>query len=282
MALFLKILCDISKQAKFIEAGPIAAWLWLAGVGHCRLSSTDGFIHKDVVPGLVPKLKSPYAHAAKLVEVGLWEDAIGGYRVHDYLAMNPSKAELAEMKRVEVERKQNYRANLSQRDRTSQDSETPTRAGRGRASSPSPSASVGVVDLELSEGDSEEISTTPPAWRKASTPAPQSLGLINGAEQRRHGAHIFCGRVCVTIAQHVDFVRRLGAPDEEARLTAWYPTVMARYEGRPIGDDMFAFWNHEFAAWVGTVTSKPSGSGKGNDSRDAMQRAIQRRQGGAA
>ena len=290
MALFLKILCDISKQAKFIEAGPIAGWLWLAGVGHCRLSSTDGFIHKDVVPGLVPRLKSPYTHAAMLVAVGLWEDAVGGYQVHDYLDMNPSKAELAEIKRMETERKRAYRdtngaADLSQRARTSQDNETLTRARRGRASSPSPSGSG--VEVGSAE-DSEEISTAvAPVFGFGRKGAGGRFdALVTTHPNCDPATFEACHRgICVKPwdvklwRQQLDPDRTL--PDVAANhIRAFVRDVLATLPSGPIGDNPKDFWPKQWQAKHGT--SAPSGSGKGNDSRDAMQRAIQRRQGGAA
>ena len=81
--------------------------------------------------------------------------------------------------------------------------------------------------------------------------------LINGAEIRRHGLHAWCcdRGLCVPMGLHTEFKARLGTDDAHARLKAWYPTVVAQHDGRPVGDDLFAFWRNSFAAWVGTVTS---------------------------
>jgi hypothetical protein len=109
LPLFLKIKATLATEQKFIDAGPICGWLWLAGLGHCREGSTDGFIPKLVVPGLVPGLKGAYKHAARLVELGLWEDAVGGYRVHDYFDWNPSAADIEARRREDRERKERGR-----------------------------------------------------------------------------------------------------------------------------------------------------------------------------
>lgn len=107
---------------------------------------------------------------------------------------------------------------------------------------------------------------------------PRDSGLINGSDQRRHGMHAWCDYqrgLCVPWGLHAEFKARLGVPDAEARLTAWYPTVVARYAGRPIGDDLFAFWRNELASWVGTVTAKPieARETKGATAVDAFDRA---------
>jgi hypothetical protein len=77
---------------------------------------------------------------------------------------------------------------------------------------------------------------------------------------RRHGVHAWCSDrgLCIPWGLHSNFVARLNVPDADARLRAWYPTVVAQYEGQPIGDDLFAFWRHAFQAWIGTVTSTRS------------------------
>ena len=105
MPLWLKIVADITRQAKLIKAGPVAGWLWLGGLGYCRTAENDGFIPKAIVPTLVPGIKSAFKHASVLVEVGLWDDAIGGYQVHDYLAWNPSKDQLEAKRDADRERK---------------------------------------------------------------------------------------------------------------------------------------------------------------------------------
>jgi len=66
--------------------------------------------------------------------------------------------------------------------------------------------------------------------------------------------------MCVTLGQHSQLKARLGTPDADARLRAWYPTVIASFHGREIGDPLFTFWDNAFAAWVGTVTSRPASS----------------------
>ncbi len=80
--------------------------------------------------------------------------------------------------------------------------------------------------------------------------------LIDGADQRRHGSHAWCGRVCVHRSLHDDLKRKGGKTDDDLR--AWYPTVLEKYEGKAIGDDEFNFWRNEFGAWVGVVTQRPT------------------------
>jgi hypothetical protein len=56
---------------------------------------------------------------------------------------------------------------------------------------------------------------------------------------------------------------------------AWYQAVIDKFAGRPIGDDRFAFWRNELAAWLGTVTiSARAMEGKGNSTIAAARRVA--------
>lgn len=236
---WLRIDDRVRTHPKIALAGPAAAWLWFCGVCYCREHLTDGFLPKAVIPTLALNLPSPWKHAAKLVEVNLWEDAIGGFQVHDFLQWNPSKADVLTNRMSEADRKR------TERGRPKGQTPESSRVRAGDAGSGSLSGSVVL-------GSSGESAREP-----SRGPAP----LIDGRDVRRHGSHAWCDwerGLCVQPGQHAEFIRRLGGEDADARLRAWYPTVIAKYAGRPIGDDVFAFWNHEFAAWVGTVTTKPA------------------------
>ena len=76
---------DVAYQhRKQLAAGAKACWLWTCGLCYCeRQERKDGFIPNAIVkllyPGLGPK------EAKRLVDVGLWENANGGYVVHEYV-----------------------------------------------------------------------------------------------------------------------------------------------------------------------------------------------------
>lgn len=293
MALFLKILCDISKQAKFIDAGPIAGWLWLAGLGHCRLSSTDGFIHRDLVSGLVPGLKGAQKHAEALVRVGLWHVVPSGYQVNDYLEMNPSKAELAEMARIAADRKREYRARLesgdvpplSQWDKKSQDTGTPY-AGAGRAGTPAPSPSPSGTGSEVLNLEESARETTPVAL--AHTRPVRSFtrfnGLMSGHPRCLPAASLACERgVCVPPQVWQQWVAQLGGQTLEAdaviRLVVHSELASLNAERgpqSPIGDDPFALWRAAWAAHHGSAAQAKPAQGKGSATMESMKRAIGR------
>jgi hypothetical protein len=93
------------EHPKVIAAGPLAGWLYVAGLCYANRLLTDGFIPRDLVTRLLPKNgHKPETLARKLCEVGLWIETaaagVPGYRIHDYTRYQPTK------KRVLSDRKQ--------------------------------------------------------------------------------------------------------------------------------------------------------------------------------
>jgi len=78
------------EHRKLLAAGADAAWLWVSGLAYCnRSTSRVGVIPFAKVSTLYP-MKHWKKAAAKLVEVGLWEEAEDGYRIHDYHEYQPT------------------------------------------------------------------------------------------------------------------------------------------------------------------------------------------------
>lgn len=247
MALWLKIVVSVGKQQKFIEAGPIASWLWLTGLGYSREATTDGFIPRAVVSGLVPGLKAPAKFAARLVAVGLWQESESGYQIHDYLDWNPSKAEVEALRKADADRKR-FKRNVRPESERNPDGIQTTALARARSGSPSHSGSEVVREesaRETHDGGSRDH------------------GLVDGSAQRQHGQHAWCSwpardGLCVPAFLHRELVGKLNRPTAAAELLAWYPTVVARFVAVAVGDDALRFWRNEFAGWVGTVTQAPA------------------------
>lgn len=83
-------------------------------------------------------------------------------------------------------------------------------------------------------------------------------GLVDGRALRRHGTHAWCSwprrdGMCVHATLHRELVGLLGSSDADAKLRAWYPAVVARYEGQAVSEDAFTFWRREFRAWQGPI-----------------------------
>ena len=90
---WLRIDDQIAHHPKFIEAGPIASWLWICGNAYCNKYLTDGFI-KDAAVATLGGITNARRWAERLAETGLWTHVPGGYRVHDFHDWNPTAAEV--------------------------------------------------------------------------------------------------------------------------------------------------------------------------------------------
>lgn len=89
---WIKLDDSFIDHPKYLEAGPLAGYLCIAGMAWCNRNLTDGFIPRGQVRRLVDF--DGYGEHAwptdamnladELVAAGLWEKEERGYRVHDY------------------------------------------------------------------------------------------------------------------------------------------------------------------------------------------------------
>lgn len=121
---WLRIDDRVRTHPKVVQAGPDAAWFWFCGICYCREHLTDGFIPKAMLASLVPGvgLSAARKHAATLMRFVLWHETEGGYRVHDFLDWNPSRADVEADREWDRRRKELYAdpdliAQIRQRDR---------------------------------------------------------------------------------------------------------------------------------------------------------------------
>jgi hypothetical protein len=103
------------KVAALGDLAPLAGWLHVCALCYCNRHLTDGFLpagklytlasfrHLGVETG-GPKDTAGHEHGiqieelvAALLGVGMWDEASGGYQIHDYLDYQPSKAEYEEL-----------------------------------------------------------------------------------------------------------------------------------------------------------------------------------------
>lgn len=244
MALYMQIVCGLTRLPKFIAAGAHAGWLWVGGLGYCKEHLTDGFIPDAVVPTLAPGVKQPAKSAEMLVSAGLWESVNGGYLMHDYHEHNPTKA-LVEKKRkdaVERKRRQRDRDEMSQRDtRVTALTGAPVGAGSGYGIG---NGSEGV------ESEESARETTPPAWGQRRSGAGQRAdGLVTTHPKCDPATFLACNRgICVphTLAaewrQQMDPDRSL--PDvatNEIKATVRAGLALLPETGA-VPDDGFTFW----------------------------------------
>ena len=120
-----KIADEFPSHPKIAQVGPLGAWLQVQAICYCSRYLTDGYFSVAVASQMVSSLISPFQADLKkdgepkgrmwnvcvangmmgsdipdldwfatMQDAGLWDNAEGGFLVHDYLKYNPSKAEV--------------------------------------------------------------------------------------------------------------------------------------------------------------------------------------------
>jgi hypothetical protein len=105
---WVKLDDSFADNPKIEAVGPMAAWLFVAGLCYCSTHLTDGKITRTRAEqlGNVPRTRR---EIARLVDANLWEDHGDFYMVHDYLIYQPSKAKVLAERDAAAERKRKSR-----------------------------------------------------------------------------------------------------------------------------------------------------------------------------
>jgi hypothetical protein len=101
-----KLSDDFHSHPKVLAVGNVGAGLFARSVAYAAHYLTDGFLPA----ASAHMLAGPdQAVMEQLVAVGLWEPCPGGYRIHEYLERNPTKAEMAARRAATSERQRRHR-----------------------------------------------------------------------------------------------------------------------------------------------------------------------------
>lgn len=106
---WFKVDDNLGFHHKVIAAGNPAMGLWVRAGSICAQQLTDGFVPDHMVAALGTKTQ-----AEKLVTVGLWDHAQGGYRFHGWAERQPSKADVEAERAAAKERMRAFRAQKKQ------------------------------------------------------------------------------------------------------------------------------------------------------------------------
>lgn len=88
-----------ADHPKILKAGPLAIVAQVRALCYCSRHLTDGFLPDDIVMTILSDL-SPIK-AISMCQAKLWQRVGGrrsGYKVHDYLKYNPSRAETLQLR----------------------------------------------------------------------------------------------------------------------------------------------------------------------------------------
>ncbi len=92
------------SHIKFLRAGHEATGFWMMCGSYAADHELNGEVPREFAERLAGSPQALRRLSSKLIAVGLWEVSETGWRMHDYLAWNPSREEL-ERKRVDASAK---------------------------------------------------------------------------------------------------------------------------------------------------------------------------------
>ena len=91
---FVKLDVDYFGNPKVLRAGKDGMVLHLASMAHCGRYLTDGWLAAEAVEDMTRSLRLRPAAIERVVRAGLWVPAEGGFELHDFTAMNGTRAEV--------------------------------------------------------------------------------------------------------------------------------------------------------------------------------------------
>ncbi len=143
------------NHPKVVSVGPLAGWLHVCALCYCAQYLTDGFVPQAAIPhlidvrgiGVTDHQGEMFARGhdvtvdelvGMLLAKRLWEEAEGGYQIHDYLEYNPS-AEIVKAEREAA--KERMRLARERKPKSKSDTfagSSPEQTAKFAGSSPSP------------------------------------------------------------------------------------------------------------------------------------------------
>jgi hypothetical protein len=208
---------------KFGWAGPVGLAQYMAGLAWCNRNLTDGFIPESAARRLLDwqgihwkawegelvagcETVDPIEVSDHLVSCGLWENAAGGYQIHDYLDYQPSADDVRAERARNAERQKKWRDSKRNADSNGATNETVTSAPNPNPNPnpnpdvfqtsntpPPPSSSVARESKSEVEGIINEVRELRPEWSKASI----RKALTDPAVQERPAAIVHAAMLAI-------------------------------------------------------------------------------------
>ena len=165
---WIKIDDQFSDHPKIVQAGPLAGFLYIAGLCYAGRYLTDGFIPRGQVRKLIDTDNvTPLVTA--LVTAELWDECDGGYQIHDYLEYNPSGEQVKAERKAAAARQKAFRERRREangrigRDVSSNNGVSNGVTNSERTTTPSPSPSPMHTDKGA---DAPAVPVTFEQWRQ--------------------------------------------------------------------------------------------------------------------
>lgn len=103
---YAKLLANYAADDAIIAAGEAAELLFVRGLAFCATSDSDGYVTDSQVTRYIGAgMRDAMKRARKLVEVGLWAEADGGFQVRSWVKIHESQEERGRALKADRERK---------------------------------------------------------------------------------------------------------------------------------------------------------------------------------
>jgi hypothetical protein len=111
---WVKLDDKFAEHPKVVQAGPVAGFLYVAGLCYANRHLTNGFIPAAHVTALLTRDGVNSAQLSKrLCAVGLWSETTKketpGFLIHDYLQFQPSRASVIKARKTNAKRQATWR-----------------------------------------------------------------------------------------------------------------------------------------------------------------------------
>jgi hypothetical protein len=100
---------DNRKVKRLWRRNGAALALHVMAIAYCAGNETDGLVDHEFVLEKVPAVRDRDPMTTALVETGFWTVEDDGWRIHDFLDYNPSRASLNDKREADAERKRRVR-----------------------------------------------------------------------------------------------------------------------------------------------------------------------------
>lgn len=238
---YAKIEDDTPDHPKFVDLSDAAWTMWSKGCCYCSKYKTDGRIPLGIVSRLC-KAKKHIEVATELVRARLWEEADGGYQVHDYLDHNRSAEEIRAL--TESKQRAGKVGGLC--------------SGRARSKPEAESKQLLPPCLPSASSDGEAKTNTlslsalrsksdPPVSPPPGDPVPEPLKLepTGGKPRRAKAAETTLPDDWQPTDKHYDLGLEKGLTEEQVRSEAELFCAAARAKAR-----RYANWDSAFQTWI--------------------------------
>jgi hypothetical protein len=157
---WFKVDDSLHSHPKAMAAGLAPMGLWLIAGSWSNANLTDGFVPDYMLPRFADGTSE---HAEKLVAVGLWRRAKGGYRFHDWHEYQPTRESRIQEREKWRDKKAKQRAGYNEK-QSSPSSKAVVSPGdnEGDSLGDSPGDSSGESRLSRSQSRSRENNQQPP------------------------------------------------------------------------------------------------------------------------